>query len=840
MMHQYRLPFALCLALAPAVASAQDARAVLQTHCAGCHGGGKAAKGGFGFVLDRDQLVSRLLVTPGQAAQSDLFQRVQNGEMPPKSAKTRLTAAEIKILKQWIDSGAAAFEAPLKVTKILTPPEVTDAILTDLQALDPRRLRFTRYLTLAHFAQAGRSAKDLATVREAAGKLVNSLSWHPRIALPEAVDADGTILRLDLRAYKWSAAQWERLVSAYPYRLQTAAESKAFAALAGSEFPAVRADWFVANASRPPLYHDFLQLPVGDRALERQVQVDVVADINDDNIQRAGFNDSGVSKNNRLLERHDSAYGAFWRSYDFSNNNNRQNLFDHPLGPNAGATSFQPAGGEMIFHLPNGLQAYMLVDGKGKRIDKGPIEIVADPRRPDQKVETGISCMSCHARGLLFKADQLREHVEKNAALFGKQVVATVHATHPRKAKFQAQIEEDNVRYLKALEKFGVRDPDQEPVNLVTQRFEGTIDGVTAASEFGLKIDEFAAFLKQNPEHARLFGALIVKGGTAQRTVFQDNFPELARRLLTMQAAIAAKSRPKIDPAFEGHTNTVNAVAFSSDGKRAVSGSDDRTIRIWDIPSGRLLATLESNSEVYAVAFSPDGKQVLSAGRDRALRLWDVQTKNLLSVFKGHTDAVRCVAFSSDGKRAASGGDDRSVRVWDIAAIEEKWTLTGHTGPISGIAWSRDRQRILTSSRDGTARWWDVANQKELKRLEGHAGAILSVALSSDGKSALTGGNDQTVRLWNLAKGTEVHCFKGHATAVVQVQFATNGRDFLSSGSQHRTHDFFARRWDLINHDQVGALKAGEADNFGCAAFSPDGKHVLVGGPAGFLKLLSW
>src|SRR5205823_308564 len=166
-------------------------------------------------------------------------------------------------------------------------------------------------------------------------------------------------------------------------------------------------------------------------------------------------------------------------------------------------------GGEMIFHLPNGLQAYMLVDAKGKRIDKGPTEIVADPRRPDQRVETGISCMSCHARGLLFKADQLRGHVEKNAAVFGKQVADTIRATHPRKGRFQAQIDEDNQRYLKALEKFGVRDADQEQVNLVTARFEGTLDGITAAAELGLKLDEFGSFLRQNPEHARIFGTLL-------------------------------------------------------------------------------------------------------------------------------------------------------------------------------------------------------------------------------------------------------------------------------------------------------------------------------------------
>src|SRR5262249_6949163 len=265
---------------------------------------------------------------------------------------------------------------------------------------------------------------------------------------------------------------WEKLVAAYPYRTVDVAQMRLFSAMTGSEFPALRADWFVANASRPPLYHDLLQLPTTDRALERLLQVDVPANQQEDGIIRAGFNDSGVSKNNRLIERHDAAYGVLWRSYDFSANTGRQNLFEHPLGPNAGATSFQAAGGEMIFNLPNGLQAFMLVDAKGKRIDKGPIEIVADPRRPDQRVETGISCMSCHARGLLPKVDQVRDHVEKNAPVFGKEVVQTILATHPRKARFQSQIDEDNGRYLKALEKIGLRDADQEPINLVTQRFE--------------------------------------------------------------------------------------------------------------------------------------------------------------------------------------------------------------------------------------------------------------------------------------------------------------------------------------------------------------------------------
>src|SRR5207247_11279002 len=129
-----------------------------------------------------------------------------------------------------------------------------------------------------------------------------------------------------------------------------------------------------------------------------QLQVDVMPDLQDETAVRVGFTDSGVSKNNRMIERHHAAYGAYWRSYDFADNKGRQSLFEHPLGPTNGETSFKQDGGEMIFHLPNGLLGFMIVDKNGKRIDKAPVEIVSDPQRPDQKVTTGLSCMSCHSR----------------------------------------------------------------------------------------------------------------------------------------------------------------------------------------------------------------------------------------------------------------------------------------------------------------------------------------------------------------------------------------------------------------------------------------------------------
>src|SRR5262249_9816317 len=159
-------------------------------------------------------------------------------------------------------------------------------------------------------------------------KLLNSLSWHRRLSVPHPVNTGETILRIDLRALKWNSRSWERMLVLYPYRLPgREADARAIAAATGTDLPYVRGDWFIAAASPPPLYHDFLQLPATDRHLERLLQVDLLEDIQQESAARAGFSDSGVSRNNRLVERHDSPYGAYWRSYDFAENRDRQNLF---------------------------------------------------------------------------------------------------------------------------------------------------------------------------------------------------------------------------------------------------------------------------------------------------------------------------------------------------------------------------------------------------------------------------------------------------------------------------------------------------------------------------------
>ena len=352
----------------PDAGLAAKAKAILEKSCHRCHGESGTVEGGFGYVLDRPQLVARKRIVPGDPSKSKLLQRIESGDMPPDGKS--LGKGEVALLKEWIEAGAADFNPAVERRKFITTEDAIASMRAAIRKRPETDRKFTRYVTLTHLYNAGRPQDELQGYRQGISKLVNSLSWGRRIVIPAPIDAARTILRIDLRDYKWTGKIWDAIAGSDAYGLiypdNKTARDLYDDAVCG--LPHVRGDWLVAAASRPPLYHDILQLPATDKELETLLRVDVADNIRTQQTSRAGFNGSAVSRNNRMIERHYSSYGYYWKSYDFGKNVDRQNLFAYPLGPGAGKDQFQHDGGELIFSLPNGLQAYMLVNADGRRI----------------------------------------------------------------------------------------------------------------------------------------------------------------------------------------------------------------------------------------------------------------------------------------------------------------------------------------------------------------------------------------------------------------------------------------------------------------------------------------
>ena len=508
---------------------AKQAKAILEKSCHGCHGEKGAVEGGFGYVMDRQQLVSRKRIVPGDPPKSKLFQRIESGDMPPDGKG--LGKDDVAIVKKWIEAGAADFNPAVEKRTFISTEDAIALMCADIKKRDESDRKFTRYLTLTHLYNAGRPEDELQGYRNGVAKLVNSLSWGRKVVIPAPIDAARTILRIDLRDYKWTGKIWDAIAGADPYGLLYP-DSKIAQALyedAGCALPHVRGDWLVAGASRPPLYHEVLQLPATEKELETLLRVDAEDNIKTYQVARAGFNGSAVSRNNRMIERHESSYGYYWKSYDFAKNVDQQNLFAYPLGPGTAKTHFKHDGGELIFSLPNGLQAYMLVNAEGRRILKGPLEIVSDPKCPDRAVENGLSCMSCHVKGILPKDDQIRAHADKNPDSFTDKELESIRALYLPKDRFQTLVKEDSGRFRKAVEQTGGQVGTTEPIVALALLFESELDLPLAAAELNLESADFQKLLKRSPDLARSLGSLQTPGGTVQRELFEKTFADVAR-----------------------------------------------------------------------------------------------------------------------------------------------------------------------------------------------------------------------------------------------------------------------------------------------------------------------
>jgi WD40 repeat protein len=274
---------------------------------------------------------------------------------------------------------------------------------------------------------------------------------------------------------------------------------------------------------------------------------------------------------------------------------------------------------------------------------------------------------------------------------------------------------------------------------------------------------------------------------------------------------------------FRGHTAGVEALAYSADGKRLVTGGLDTTVRLWDVASGKELRRFTGNTaRVLAVACSPDRKLVASMGHDAWVRVWDADTEKELRRLPGRkSQGTSNLQFSPDAKVLAAVSADGAIRLWDPDTGDEVTKLTGPAGDTLSLDFSRDGKRLAGIGDDGRLRVWDLKTEKLLVDLKAHVGLGACVRFSPDGSTLATGGNDGVIRFWDAA-GKPLRAAAGHpANNVSELSFSADGSMLASAG-----HEGTVRLWDVATGREL-PQSGGTATQ---AALSPDGKRLATAG----------
>ncbi len=537
---------------------AQDAYAIFERSCLICHGPDGAYRET--LLIEHNALIEEGTVVPGNPDASELYNRLLTTDLAKRMplAQPQLSTQAIDTIRNWILAGAPDWAATsVSDSQFISPGEVLNTIENHLMSLTPFDRAFARYFTMTHLYNAGETPRRLQEYRNGLSKLVNSLSWGSTVTNPQPIDPQGTILYIDLRHYEWDVNDaWTQIEAAYPYHIafnaptQTALRDQLgrLQTEMKSDIPSVHADWFLATASLPPLYHELLSLPLTNRELETRLEVDVVRNLRNApgvRVWRAGTNDSGVSNHNRVIERHTSRYGAYWKSYDFAGSVGTQNIFTHPL-------NFTHDGGEVIFNLPNGLQGYYLANASGFRLDDAPINIVSNPAASDPTVRNGLSCLGCHTEGMKTFEDQVRSVIESNATpAYDKAQALRLYV---EQSAMDALVQEDMDRYREALAATGGAFGDIEPISRFHEAFEGSVDAAYAAAVVGL---ETAAFQEKIRENIGLqnTGLLVLEGenGSMKRDAWTSSFNAMIYALDFPETEVDSPSQPERLPGAVVH-----------------------------------------------------------------------------------------------------------------------------------------------------------------------------------------------------------------------------------------------------------------------------------------------
>ncbi len=273
------------------------------------------------------------------------------------------------------------------------------------------------------------------------------------------------------------------------------------------------------------------------------------------------------------------------------------------------------------------------------------------------------------------------------------------------------------------------------------------------------------------------------------------------------------------------HSDYITSVTLSSDGTKALSGSFDQTLKLWEVsPHNGLLnylLTFAGHTEaIYSVDLSSNGKLAISGSADKTVKLWNSETGECIKTFEGHTDTVSSVVLSHDNRLIVSGSFDKTLKIWDIETEKCLFTLNEHQDSIRTVALNADATLALSGSFDCSLKLWNVETGECLRTFKGHTAQIQSVCFSSDGKFALSGGFDRTLRYWDINTGECLHILKEDAD-VYSVCLSSNNHHALC-GNGNATLNI----WDITTGECLQVFTE-HVDVVSSVSLTPDNSYAI-------------
>jgi len=273
-----------------------------------------------------------------------------------------------------------------------------------------------------------------------------------------------------------------------------------------------------------------------------------------------------------------------------------------------------------------------------------------------------------------------------------------------------------------------------------------------------------------------------------------------------------------------GHNGKVTSVVFSRDGQTLASVSNHKSVKIWDVETGKELHTLGEQKQVFTnVVLSPDGQTIASVSDDKSIKIWDVETGKELHTLGEHKQVFINVVFSPDGQTIASVSDDKSIKIWDVKTGKELHTLGENKQVFTNVVFSHNGQNVASVSDDKNIKIWNVKTGKILRTLGEEKQVFTNVVFSPNDQTIASVSDDKIIKLWNIKTGLELGKFTGHEDKINSIAFSPDGK-ILATASDDNT----ARLWNVNGEPKQLVFFTRHQDNVKSIIFSPDGKTLAT------------